>query len=61
MIKKEKTRIIDRKASIQISMPQSLLANIDNLRWRYCVEFLFAKYSAKKTSKSTSAIESATR
>ena len=55
------TRVSDRKASIQISMLQSLLANIDRLRWRYCVEFLFAKYYAKKTSKSRSAIESATR
>ena len=43
MIKKDKIRVSDRKASIQISMPRSLLANIDNLRWRYRIEFFVCK------------------
>jgi hypothetical protein len=41
IIKKDKIRISDREATIQISMPQSLLANFDRLRWRYHIEFFY--------------------
>jgi hypothetical protein len=48
--KRMKARVKDRKLSIPILMPQSLLANIDSLKGRYPVAFLFAKYYAQTSN-----------